>query len=95
MPTGLNLNTLASDVNQYTKNVLDKNETIKNLKIQSDLKAQQEATKKAEEEKLLKENSSVSWWNKRTKVQKGLVIGGGLVLLGVSTFLIYKLITKK
>jgi hypothetical protein len=36
----------------------------------------------------------VSWWAKRSKAQKGLIIGGGIAVIAVIGFLIYKQ-TKK
>lgn len=92
---GLSLNTLATDVDKYTKNVLEKNESIKNLKTQSDLKAQEELAKKLNEEKILKEKSSQNWWNKRTTLEKGFVIVSGFLLLGIGSFLVFKAINKK
>jgi hypothetical protein len=31
-----------------------------------------------------------NWWTKKTKMQKGLIIGGGVATIGLISFLIYK-----
>lgn len=36
-----------------------------------------------------------TWWSSKTNLQKGLIISSGAVVLSLTTFLIYKLITKK
>jgi hypothetical protein len=42
-----------------------------------------------------KENQEKSWWAKKTKTQKTLIIGGGVVALGLISYLLYKKYSKK
>jgi len=40
------------------------------------------------------EEPKTSWWSKKTKTQKGLIIGGGVVGIGLISFLIYKAVKR-
>lgn len=35
-----------------------------------------------------------SWWQKRTKTQKNLIIGGSILIVGLVGYLIYKKVSK-
>ena len=36
----------------------------------------------------------INWWSKKTKTQKGLLIGGGVIGIGLISFLIYKAVKR-
>jgi hypothetical protein len=40
-------------------------------------------------------SESASWWKKRTKTQKALILGGTIVFAGIVSYLIYKKVNKK
>lgn len=40
------------------------------------------------------EEPKTNWWSKKTNTQKGLIIGGGVVGIGLISFLIYKAVKK-
>lgn len=36
----------------------------------------------------------INWWSKKTKTQKGFIIGGGVIGIGLISFLIYKAVKR-
>ncbi len=48
---------------------------------------------KKAEEKNLKTNKS-TWWSKRTKTQKSIIVGGSLLVIGLISYRLYKKFSK-
>ena len=42
----------------------------------------------------MKDENKANWWSKKTKTQKGLIMGGGVIAIGLISFLIYKSVKK-
>jgi len=69
---------------------IDFNSRMKFNKGYEDFKTKQ----LADEKNVVIDETKISWWSKKTKTQKGLLIGGGVVGIGLISFLIYKAVKR-
>jgi hypothetical protein len=74
---------------------IDFNSRMKFNKGLEDYRTKQIVDDKIVDDKtVVSEEPKTSWWSKKTKTQKGLIIGGGVVGIGLISFLIYKAVKK-
>lgn len=67
---------------------------LEKTQAQKDFEARMKLNERMKLDQATTNESKLNWWQKRTKTQKGFIIGGSILAVGVIVFFIAKAIKK-